>query len=356
LPVASVPERLLEERAMASRVSALIGVAVALSLPSVGGHRVAAAGTAGKPARASAMSKAWTPPRTLDGHPDLQGVWAIRSLTPLQRPSELAGKAVLTEEEAAAYQKMLIERGHHDLNRKVGTNDDVRGAYNQFWYDAKALNETRRTSLISDPPDGLVPARTPEGRQREALIIPASGFQDPRLADSWEDRGLWERCLTRGLPDMMLPGSYNDNYQIFQTKDYVVIHAEMIHDARIIPLDGRPHVGSNIRQWLGDSRGRWEGQTLVVETTNFSGKTNYWGSREHLRLVERFTRLDAETINYEVTVTDPTTFTRPWTITLPVKKNPEKMFEYACHEGNYAMMNLLKGSRVAEKAVRSSTP
>jgi hypothetical protein len=283
-------------------------------------------------------------------------VWAIRSLTPLQRPPELAGKAVLTEAEAEAYEKLLVERGNHDTNRKVGTNDDVRGAYNQFWYDKKELNETRRTSLISDPPDGLVPPRTPEGKKREALIIPASGFQDPRPADSWLDRGLWERCITRGLPDMMLPGSYNDNYQIYQTKDYVVIHAEMIHDARIIPLDGRPHLSPAVHQWLGDPRGHWEGQTLVVESTNFSPNTNYFGSREGLKLVERFTRVDADTLNYEVTVSDPTTFTKPWTISLPAKKNPEKIFEYACHEGNYAMLNLLKGSRVAEKTAAPSRP
>ncbi len=191
-----------------------------------------------------------------------------------------------------------------------------------------------------DPPDGRVPPLTPDGQTR-ATARSARGY------DSWEDRSLWERCITRGLP--MVPGPYNNNYQILQTPGYVVILHEMIHDARIIPLDGRPHVGQNVRQWFGDSRGRWEGATLVVETTNFSDKWSYRGSTEKLRLIERFTRMDNGTVKYEFTIDDPATFTKKWTAVIPMASTDELIYEYACHEGNYGMVNLLSGARVQEK-------
>ena len=199
---------------------------------------------------------------------------------------------------------------------------------------------TRQSSLVVDPPDGRVPALTAEGRAR-ATARAARGY------DSWQDRSLWERCITRGLP--MIPGPYNNNYQILQTPDNVVILHEMIHDARIVPLDGRPHVGQNIRQWFGDSRGRWEGNTLVVDTTNFTDKANYRGSTEGLHLIERFTRVDADTVRYEFTIDDPTTFTKKWTVAIPMARTDEQIYEYACHEGNYGMVNLLEGRSRAGK-------
>lgn len=292
------------------------------------------------PAKARAL-------RTVDNHPDLQGVWTFGTMTPLERPDELVGKN-LTPEEIAQYEKQAIESRDADRRVAVGTDADVSKAYNQFWYESKRL-VGNRTALIVDPPDGRIPALTPAGKARLARAIPIFGFQDSRMLASWLDRGLWERCITRGMPQVMLPAQYNENYQIFQTRDHVVIHAEMIHDARIIPLDGRPHLSSNLKQWLGDSRGRWEGDTLVVDTKNFTSKTDFNGAGENLHLVERFRRADENTLEYQVTIDDPTTFARPWTIAFPARLNAEKMYEYACHEGNYAMAHVLSGMRVKEK-------
>jgi hypothetical protein len=274
----------------------------------------------------------------------------VATVTPLERPLDLAGKEALTEAEAAEYAKKVVDQRNVDKNRKVGDNRDVTSAYNDAWYDrGTRVIPTRRTSLVIDPPDGRVPALTPEGRARAVRAIPQSGIQEFRIVDSWLDRGIWERCITRGLPDVMLPTAYNNNYRIFQTPDSVAILGEMIHDARIIPLDGRPHVSAEIRQWMGDSRGHWEGDTLVVDTTNFSNKTSYRGSAENLHLTERFSRLDKDTLLYQVTIQDPTTFTRPWTIELPATRLDGDIYEYACHEGNYALPNLLSASRKAEK-------
>lgn len=294
--------------------------------------------------------------RTPWGAPDLQGIWSSATVTPLERPEEFADKPVLTEAEAAAFSERAVTQRNVDAARQQGSNRDVTSAYNNFWYDRGSdVVGTRRTSLIVDPPDGRVPPLTRDGQQRTSRAIPISGDQDGTvIVDSWLDRGLWERCITRGVPNVMLPGAYNNNYQILQSSDYVVILAEMIHDARIIPLDGRPHLNSNVRQWMGDSRGRWEGTTLVVDTTNFTDKTNYRGSAENLHLVERFTRVDANTLNYEVTIEDPTTFVRPWTIALPATATDGQMYEYACHEGNYGMSNLLSGSRAKERELEAA--
>ena len=215
---------------------------------------------------------------------------------------------------------------------------------------------SRQTSLIVDPPDGRVPPLTPAGERREALTlesnqgVSARDIEHRRHSDGPEGRSLWERCLTRGLP--RLPDFYNNNTLILQTPDHVVVHMEMIHETRVIPLDGRPHVADGIRQWHGDPRGRWEGDALVVETTNFSGKTNFKGSREGLRLVERFTRAGADTLVYEVTVTDPDTWAGPWTARIPIRQSEGPLFEYACHEGNYAMYNTLAGARAEEEEDR----
>ena len=227
------------------------------------------------------------------------------------------------------------------INGTVET-EDLANAYNEFWWDrGTKVVSTRQTSLVVDPPDGRVPALTPEGQKR-ATARAARGY------DSWEDRSLWERCITRGLP--MVPGPYNNNYQILQTPTHVVILHEMIHDARIIPLDGRPHIGQNVRQWFGDSRGRWEGATLVVETTNFKGRSAYRNANpDTLKLIERFTRVAPGTIEWAVTVDDPTTWSRAWTFMIPLTMNDqEAVLEYACHEGNQAIRNILSAARTAE--------
>jgi hypothetical protein len=282
-----------------------------------------------------------TAARTPWGDPDLQGVWSIATITPFERPSALGSRQVLTEQEAAELERSNLVNNNQDRRDGAGTDADVARAYNDFWWDrGTKVVSTRQTSLVVDPPDGRVPALTAEGQKR-ATERATRGY------DSWEDRSLWERCITRGLP--MIPGPYNNNYQILQTPGYVVILHEMIHDARIIPLGGQPHVGTNIRQWFGDSRGRWDGDTLVVDTTNFADKANFRGSTQGLHLIERFTRVSADTVRYEFTIDDPTTFTRQWTAAIPMARTDEQIYEYACHEGNYGMVNLLSGARVKEK-------
>ena len=282
-----------------------------------------------------------------DGQPDLQGIWSNATITPLERPADLAGKATFTAEEAAAYEKQVAERNNVD-HRTGNADTDVATAYNQFWYDrgTKAVG-TRRTSLIVDPIDGRLPPLTPEAQKR---VQATRARMEEHSTDGPEGRTLGERCIqwaTAGPP--MLPGPYNNNFQIFETREQVVILNEMIHDARVIPLDGSPHLASNIRQLMGDSRGHWDGNTLVVDTTNFSGQFSVRGSDENLHLTERFTRVSPDTLLYEFTVDDPTAFTRPWTAQIPVTKTKGPIFEYACHEGNYAMVDILAGARAAEK-------
>jgi hypothetical protein len=286
------------------------------------------------------------PLRTPWGDPDLQGLWTNATITPFERPATLSGKPVLTEQEAAEFERETLRARDAD-SRSGGTDADLARAYNQFWYDrGTKVVGTRRTSLVVDPPDGRVPSLIPAAQQRADARL-AARRSSP--ADGPEDRSLVERCIlwpVAGPP--MIPGGYNNNYQILQTPGYVVILIEMIHDVRIIPLDGRAHAPSSIQQWMGDSRGRWDGNTLVVTTTNFTGKTNFRGSSEHLRLVERFTRVDPGTINYEFTIDDPASFPRPWSAAIPMTKTEGPIFEYACHEGNYGMTNLLSGARAEE--------
>lgn len=303
-----------------------------------------------------AAEKPWTPPRTPDGQPDLQGVWDFRTITPLERPKELGTKAFFTEEEAANYEKKENQRQNRDLiDPETGGLQYPPGGvvpYNEFWYDrGNKVAGTKRTSLIVDPPDGRLPPWTPKG-QKEAELR-ASAERNDQLghpkADSWEDRPLQERCLVglnAGPP--MVPGAYNNDVQLFQTPGYVVILNEMVHSARVVPLDGRAH--GSIRQWKGDSVGHWEGNTLVVDTTNFRRETSLPGTSADTHLVERFTRVDASTLLYEFTVDDPTEWTRPWTAVVPMTKSDDPIYEYACHEGNYAMSGILAGARAAEKA------
>jgi hypothetical protein len=232
-------------------------------------------------------------------------------------------------------------------HRSKNAEADVTLGYNDFWWDrGTKVISSRRTSLIVDPSDGRIPVLTPEAQRR---VQEARAWTAEHSTDGPEGRSLPERCIlwtTAGPP--MLPGPYNNNFQIFETRDQVVILNEMIHDARVIPLDGSPHLASNVRLWMGDSRGHWEGHTLVVDTTNFSGKFSFRGSDENLHLTERFTRVSPDTLLYEFTVDDPTAFTRPWTAQIPVTKTKGPIFEYACHEGNYAMTDILAGARAAE--------
>jgi hypothetical protein len=293
--------------------------------------------------KARAESRTWTPPRTADGDPDLEETWS--TITPLERPAPLSGKPYLTDPEAEACEKRLVTERTED-RRDGGPEADVARSYNEFWRDrGTKVIESRRTSLIVDPPDGKVPGLTPAAEKRIA-----DAREQTRLhsTDGPEYRSLWEPCLTRGLP--LLPGPYNNDFQIVQTPGYVVILHEMIHDARVIPLDGLPHVPSRIRQWMGDGRGHWEGDSLVVDTTNFSEKDNFRRSAQNLHLTERFTRVGPDEIGYEFTVDDPTTFTRPWTAQVPMSRPEGEIFEYACQEGNYALADILRGARAGEAA------
>ena len=294
----------------------------------------------------------WTPSRTADGAPDLQGVWNTATLTPLERPAEFAGKSFLTEAEVAAYEQRMAVQNNRD-RRDSSPQADVGGAYNDFWFErGSRVVPSRRTSLITDPADGRIPPLTPEAQKKAAE---RAEYRSLHAADGPEDLGLPVRCLlwpTAGPP--MLPGGYNNNYQIVQGPGYVMIIVEMIHDARIIPTDGRPHLPKHVRQWMGDSRGRWEGTTLVVETTNFTDKTAFRGSSENLRVIERFTRSGPDQILYQFTVEDPASFTRPWSAELPMRRIDEPLYEYACHEGNYGMEGILSGARTDE--AKASAP
>lgn len=279
------------------------------------------------------------------GHPDFQGVWDRRTITPLERPERLAGKSFLTAEEIIAYEKASAARpdGRPLDARRAGISvHDPQ----DLDYGSTVL-ATGQTSLVIDPPDGRIPAYTQAANERAAA---AAQLRESRgSADSWTDRSLNERCLTWGMPNGMLPQAYNNNIQIIQTRNAVMILTEMVHDARIIPLDGRPHIPKNITQWHGDARGHWEGETLVIETTNFSAKSSFRRSSSNLQLEERYTRTADGTLQYEFTVTDDTTWERPWSVSFPMIKGSEPLYEFACHEGNYGLKNILQAARHLEK-------
>jgi hypothetical protein len=295
------------------------------------------------PLAAGAQNKV---PRTPDGKPDLHGIWDFRTITPLERPNQFAGKETLSAEEAATLEQRNAETR---VDRAPRTGDP--GTYNQFWFDfGTRVVDDKRTSLIVDPADGRLPAMTPEAEKRAAER--AERLRRP--AEGPEDRPTWERCLlgfNSGPP--IMPSGYNNNVQLIQTGDHVVILNEMVHDARVVPITGRPH--SVNRRWLGESRGRWEGDTLVVETRNFTANgTGTIGLRvppsDQLRLTERFTLRDARTLIYQFTVDDPATWTRPWTAAVPMQKSDEDIYEYACHEGNLGMVGIMAGAREQESS------
>jgi len=332
-------------------IGTALGIAAAIA---AGDARVAAQGRA----------NGWTAASTPDGHPDFQGVWANNTVTPLQRPKQWEGKTRLTDAEIAELQKFAAKITENDGDAQFGDGfinavlagiakptsyDPGTGNYNQFWVVERDWHD-RRTSLISDPPDGRLPPLTPEGQKRRAAEVEhrrTHAFEDPEMFP------LGERCVNFGIP--RLQAGYNSYLQIVQSPGYVVIMNEMAHDARIIPLDGRPHVNTNVRVWNGDSRGHWEGDTLVIETTNFSQKSDFMGSHEQLRLTERLTRVSADVLNYEFTVNDPTMWTAPWTAMIPLKHKDERIFEYACHESNYAIPNMLSGHRFEESEAAKRT-
>ena len=300
------------------------------------------AGVTGQTQPAAADS--WAPSRTPWGEPDLQGVWDYRTITPLQRSNELAGQEFFTEEEAAEFER-----------RNTGSTLPAWS----WWEDKLELTDDKRTSLIVDPPDGRMPSLTPEAQERVAAM--AAVFRRP--PQRHEDRTLFERCfMGRAAGPPMIPSllHYDSRVQLFQVPGYVVLFNEMIHETRVVPLDGRPHVPHSVHQWLGDSRGRWEGDTLVVETTNLSDQTNYGGTAfgdpyyripllgANMHLVERFTRVDADTIAYEFTVDDPTTFSKPWSVAMPMRRTDTPLYEYACHEGNRGLAGIIRMTRFEE--------
>ncbi|HSU89011.1 MAG TPA: hypothetical protein VLL56_09260 [Terriglobia bacterium] len=292
-------------------------------------------------------------PKTAWGDPDIQGTFTNATITPFERPAEFAGKEFITEKEAAD-----VERRAADNRVDRAPREGDTGTYNQFWFDrGSKVVPTRRSSLVIDPPDGKIPSLTDTARK---LLAERAEARRGRAFDGPENRPLAERCLwwaSTGPP--IIPTGYNNTYQIVQAPGVVMILSEMIHDVRVIPLDGRPHLAANIRPWLGDSRGHWERNTLVVETTNFSDQTklefgappfgSVRGMGDKSRVVERFTRTDSSTVMYEFTIDDPVTYTKTWTAQTPWVKTDGRIFEYACHEGNYALTDVLSGARAAER-------
>ena len=330
---------IFEKSQVSELISGLIAILLLAAVPVAGQTRP-------QVKNPKAAPTTWTQ-RTPDGQPDLEGYWSNVTITPLERPAELAGKEFYTEQELADKEKQAeTPRSAEEIAGTIAHYD-----FHQFGLDRTQTKHglNLRTSLIVDPPDGKIPPLTAEAKKRGAERAEERKKIGPY--DGPESRNLGERCIVmahEGPP--MLPPAYNANLQIQQGPGYVAILHEEIHDTRIIPLDGHPHLGPNIRQYLGDSRGHWEGNTLVVDTTNFNEKTNFHGSGENLHVIERFTRVDAETIVYEFTVEDPTTFTRSWKAELPMTKIKGPIYEFACHEGNFDMVNNLSAARAKEKA------
>ena len=313
-----------------------------------------------KPAKTATQT--WTAPRTADGQPDLQGVWSNNNATPLERPKVLEGRAVLTEQEVAALKKKaaeLFDNGNSDaafgdtvfesvLENVKGTKsgfksvDGGTGDYSSVWTVARDWDN--RTSLITDPPDGRLPPMTPQAAEKQRAAFAATKGRP----SGPEDRALSERCITYGSPQLV--AGYQSYYQIVESPDSVAIMTEMIHDARVIPMDGRPHLPTNVRSWMGDPRGHWEGDTLVVDSTNFKPGAFRNVSTDKLHVVERFTRTSADTLQWEITIDDPGAWTKPWTAMIPLRPSKKTVYEYACHEGNYGLADILAGARREDQA------
>jgi hypothetical protein len=288
----------------------------------------------------------WTPRRIADGRPDLQGIWSNATLTPFERPAELEGKEFFTEAEAAEFARATLKRANRD-RRGATPQEDVEASYNEAWMDRGTKTfPNLRTSIVVDPANGRVPPLTTAAREAAAARLAVQ----QRRPEGPEDLELWTRCIlgrTAGPP--MIPGAYNNNYQFVQTRDTFAIDSEMIHDVRIIQLDGRTHISSGIRQWMGDSVGHWEGDTLVVDTTNFTDQTPFHGSDRDLHVIERFTLTGPDTLRYRFTIDDPTAFTKPWTGEIIMNRARGPLYEYACHETNYSLSDILAGARAEEK-------
>ena len=313
-------------------------------------------------AATKSVRPAWTAPSTADGQPDLQGVWANNIATPLERPKELEGRSLLTDQEVGALKKKaheLFGGGNSDaafgdtVYRSVLANvtgatsgfksvDGETGDYSSVWTVEREWEN--RTSLITDPADGRMPAMTAEAQKRRAAAAAARA----RRPEGPEDRALQERCITYGSPQ--LTAGYQSYSRIVQTSNAVAIETEMIHDVRIIPLDGRPHLSSTVHLWLGDSRGHWEGNTLVVDTTNYKPESFMSVSSEKLHVIERFTRTGPESLKYEIAISDPGTWTKPWSLMIPLQHSPDQIYEYACQEGNIGLTGILGGARAEERA------
>jgi len=311
----------------------------------------------GLPISAAAQAKGWTVPRTSDGQPSLEGVWANNNATPLERPEAWAGKERLTDEELSQVMAAAAEAtdpGQDALfgdqlilaaiERTQGTSyDPTTGNYNQFWIADRVFN-TDRTSLVIDPPHGRISNTTPGA---EAASTARAQYRREHPADSYTDRPLSERCVSYGAP--RIGAGYNSYVQIMQGEDHVVIYQEMIHDARVIPIGDQPHLPGSIKQLHGDSRGHWEGDTLVIETTNYPDGAGYRGASSNLTVTERLTRVSDDILDYEVTFDDSATWVRPWTASIPLKHTEDDVFEYACHEGNIGMEGILSGHRAEER-------
>ena len=338
---------------MSNRRFRLLAVPVMALVASV----LAATSVAGQTTPSDTARRQAQVPPTSWGDPDLQGIWTSSGATPMERPDEYQGRETLSDEEVALIRRETVVRNEQLLlaeARRTEAGGNV-GAYNNLWMERGA--RTDRTSMLVDPPDGRFPPLTPAGQ--------IARTSRPRGDDSWEDRHIWERCVTRGgMPNAMFPRSYNNNMQIFQAAGYVVMLLEQVHEIRIVPLDDRPPLPRNIGQWNGDSRGHWDGDSLVVVTRNLDHRVSAlqpWsvfnsrsGSGEGLTLVERFTRVDADTLEYEVQVNDSQMYTRPWRVAFPFARTSDLMFEYACHEGNVGMEGMLAGGRAEEAAVAGS--
>lgn len=346
-----------------NRVGSISAIAAAIvmgSLPAAA-QSASKARPAAKSSTKTSAAKKWTPPKTPWGDPDLQGIWPGNMGVPMQRPVNLGDRATLNDQEFAQREARAQQQAQADNQEFASANEKVGIGPPSYWNERG--KPTRQASLIIDPPDGRLPPLTPEAEKYRKEARGGKGLPGAwrGQADSYDDLNIYYRCISRGLLGSVIPVVYNNGNQIIQAPGYVVFRNEMIHEARVIPLDGRPHIGQNIREYMGDSRGHWEGNTLVVETTNFTDKdaigsngAGYPGDpgyhSKDLKIIERFTRVDPDTLNYEATVIDPKTWTKPWTILIPLKRdNKYQIFEYACHEGNYAMKDILSGARAQEK-------